>query len=91
MDPMNPTAADIKAAKIIFARLGGLSKSPKRAAASRKNGRKSPGAPRVYPKGTTAAQRYHLRNLAAGKAKVTTPAQLKAVTDVARLSAKEKK
>ena len=87
---MNPTAADIKAAKIIFARLGGLSKSPKRAAASRRNG-KLGGAPRVYPKGTTAAQRYHLRNLAAKKGKVKTEAQLKAVTDVARLSAKEKR
>jgi hypothetical protein len=73
---------------VALGRLGGRVKSQKKAAAVRVNGALG-GAPRTYPKGTTALQRYHLRNIA-DQGHVITSEQQTALDAVARLRKKEK-
>lgn len=82
--------AAVRAAAAALGRRGGLVRNAKRAAASAANG-KLGGAPRQYPVGTTPVQRFHLRNIAAQRGVIRTPAQAEAVTAVERLRAAAKK
>jgi hypothetical protein len=74
----------VREAAARLGRLGGLTRSAKRAAASRANG-KLGGPPRFLPVGVTGAQRYHLKNIAAQGGVVITEKQQLALDAVARL------
>jgi hypothetical protein len=74
----------VSRAAATLGRLGGLTRSAKRAAASRANG-KLGGPPRFLPKGITGAQRYHVRNVEKQGGVVITEKQQLALDAVARL------
>jgi DNA invertase Pin-like site-specific DNA recombinase len=73
---------------VALGRLGGKARTRAKIAAARTNG-KLGGGQFIYPRGTTGAQRYHLRNIAAQGGKVITDAQQKALDAVERLRKKE--